>query len=210
MNHLSDIKTFSYGIYGLRHGQSKPNIATPHNATQPGIIVSDPAVGTDPSYGLTETGRLQVAESAQQALQSRTLDQDTLILSSDFSRASESARIAAEILSIREIIFVSSLRERSFGKLEGSSSQNYQLVWDEDEIDPGHQLYGVESVNQVLDRTTALVAGILNSRKSSEKNILLVSHGDSLQILETAFRQKPASHHRYLPHLQTAEIRRYA
>lgn len=210
MNNLASISTFPYQIYGLRHGESKPNISMLPDSDRPGIIISDPAVGIDADYGLTNHGRLQVSESAGRALRSGILDSDTMIISSDFSRARESARIAAEILSVRHLFFVSHLRERFFGILEGTSAQNYQLVWDEDERDPDHNLYGVESVNQVLARTTSLIAGILAANHVAEKKILLVSHGDSLQIMETGFRKISAARHRYLPHLQTAEIRRYA
>ena len=42
------------------------------------------------------------------------------------------------------------------------------------------------------------------------KKILLVSHGDVLQILHTYFSGKPANHHRLIPHLETAEIRELA
>ena len=57
----------------------------------------------------------------------------------------------------------------------------------------------------MLDRTTALIADL--ERRYSGRHILLVSHGDTLQILQAGFlRLSPASHRR-LPALQTAEIR---
>ncbi|MGD1003317.1 MAG: histidine phosphatase family protein [Minisyncoccia bacterium] len=40
------------------------------------------------------------------------------------------------------------------------------------------------------------------------KNILLVSHGDALQILQTFFENKPSSAHRELRHVQVAEVRK--
>ena len=39
------------------------------------------------------------------------------------------------------------------------------------------------------------------------RDILLVSHGDTLQILEAGFLRMDPSAHRQLPHLDTAQIR---
>ena len=55
-------------------------------------------------------------------------------------------------------------------------------------------------------RVTGLVAELEQRRQGA--TFLLVSHGDALQILQTAFARREASAHRQLPHLQTAEIRR--
>ena len=41
----------------------------------------------------------------------------------------------------------------------------------------------------------------------ADETFLLVSHGDALQILLTAFAGLDASTHRDIEHLQTAEIR---
>ena len=40
-----------------------------------------------------------------------------------------------------------------------------------------------------------------------DQTFLLVAHGDTLQILLTAFKKYPASRQRELKHLETAEIR---
>mmetsp|Transcript_101209 Transcript_101209/g.326136 ORF Transcript_101209/g.326136 Transcript_101209/m.326136 type:complete len:81 (-) Transcript_101209:64-306(-) len=37
--------------------------------------------------------------------------------------------------------------------------------------------------------------------------VVLVSHGDALQLLQTAFQGSPAGVHRSLPHLNPAELR---
>jgi broad specificity phosphatase PhoE len=41
----------------------------------------------------------------------------------------------------------------------------------------------------------------------TNETFLLVSHGDTLQILETAFHQKKPSRHRSEKHLETGQIR---
>ncbi|MCZ6797456.1 MAG: histidine phosphatase family protein, partial [Gammaproteobacteria bacterium] len=82
----------------------------------------------------------------------------------------------------------------------------YPLVWAKDEIDPDNDDKGVESPNQVMQRVSAVVFDY--EAKYSATTILMVSHGDALQILQTAFCKQDASNHRRQQHLQTAEIRR--
>jgi broad specificity phosphatase PhoE len=96
--------------------------------------------------------------------------------------------------------------QRWFGDWEKTGNANYQKVWDIDKSDPEHKEQNVESANDVQKRTTELVADIEN--EYSGKNILLVSHGDALQILQTGFKKVSPATHRELEHLQTAEIRK--
>jgi probable phosphoglycerate mutase len=56
-----------------------------------------------------------------------------------------------------------------------------------------------------MARVTALVCEY--EEKISAVTILLISHGDALQILQTAFSKQCASEHRRQLHLETAEIR---
>jgi glucosyl-3-phosphoglycerate phosphatase len=61
-------------------------------------------------------------------------------------------------------------------------------------------------VAAVLDRATAVIADL--ERRHSGRDILLVSHGDTLQILQAGLLRIDPSRHRSLPHLATAEFRR--
>ena len=56
-----------------------------------------------------------------------------------------------------------------------------------------------------MARVTALVIEL--ERRYAATNLLLVSHGDALQILQTAFARQDAATHRQLKHLHTDEIR---
>ncbi|GEM_PF-6369883 len=47
----------------------------------------------------------------------------------------------------------------------------------------------------------------VRAKVQQDKTILLVSHGDPLQILETAFKDISPALHRSLPHLQTGDVR---
>lgn len=179
--------------FALRHGQSSANVA--------GIIISDPAVGTT-GYGLTDTGQQQVisAMSAQSELNS-----STLIYCSDFLRAVNTATIAAQQITSPNITTTPFLRERYFGQWEATDAANYHKVWQDDAIDSDHTNHQVESVSSVAARAASLIEQL--EAIYSNELILLVSHGDTLQILECVFRNIPLSNHRELPALETAELR---
>ena len=74
---------------------------------------------------------------------------------------------------------------------------------------PPHQVQQdsdlIEPVSHVCSRATRVVLEL--DKAYSGATILLVAHGDTLQILFTAFRGVPASSHRSLPHMQTSGIR---
>ena len=65
-----------------------------------------------------------------------------------------------------------------------------------------------DSIMLAFGGQTALNCGVeLYDKKILNTTVLLVSHGDALQILQTAFSKQCASRHRYQQHLETAEIR---
>ena len=113
------------------------------------------------------------------------------------------------------------LRERSFGELHGASVDRYGEVWAQDALDAAHEVFGVESVRSVLRRSAALVAGIEHELLGGSGGdggdggeggdggwtVLLVAHGDVLQIAQTAFARVDPTRHRELPHLETAAVR---
>lgn len=167
------------------------------------IIVSDPEIGVR-NYGLTIEGRDQVHTSVRRAKARGLLNAATIIITSDFKRARESAEIASEILGSKPIKALE-LRERFFGRFERGPTKWYDDVWRDDENNPDHTNGDVESANSVLDRTTSLIYQL--EARWENMTFLLVSHGDALQILETGFHKLPASEHRSLPHLDAGEIR---
>jgi len=180
--------------FAMRHGQSEANVA--------GIIASDPAIGCQ-QYGLTETGKQQVSTSVQN---SSDLGNGVRIMSSDFLRTKETAEIVHSVLKAQNPVqYTKELRERFFGDLNGQSDQHYQDVWNLDQQNADHREYDVESANQVVVRASALIQQL--EKQFTNEVFLLVAHGDVLQLLQTWFQNVPASQHRELPHLSTAEIR---
>ena len=194
MNRLKTLQNLRNRYFAMRHGHSLAN--------QQGLIVSDPENGLD-GFGLSPRGREQVETSIGQ---SGLNDQPLRIVSSDFRRALESAQIALQLLDTRtELVTDPRLRERFFGELELGTDAAYETVWQRDAVNADHRELGVESASSVMARVTGLVADL--EAEHADETFLLVSHGDALQILLTAFAGLDASTHRNIDHLQTAEIR---
>ena len=181
--------------FAMRHGHSQAN--------EQSLIVSDPDDGVN-LYGLSELGQQQVrARLAQMPL---GFDSSVKIVSSDFLRAKETAAIVATGLGVMEPVrFSEQLRERFFGDFDGGSDTRYPEVWNRDAEDPRHSDFNVEPVFDVVSRTIALLVELETLFHGAV--VLLVAHGDVLQILQTAFEQLSPSSHRQLPPLQVAEVR---
>ncbi len=177
----------------MRHGESVAN--------KNGIITSheDNALN---DFGLTNHGAEQVMHTA---LQTR-LNQDALIVSSDYLRAKESAKIMQDIICASlEIRYDKRLRERNFGDLELQNSALYEKVWRQDEVSSNVQLNKVETVNHVLSRVLPLVDEL--NQTVSNQDVLLVGHGDVLQILLAYYQGLDPKFHRTIAPLKNAELR---
>jgi broad specificity phosphatase PhoE len=179
--------------YLMRHGQSLANKA--------GIIISNPVNGCN-AYGLTETGREQIRESLNNC---DCLCSETLIYCSDFLRTVETADLASKILNTAAPCPSELLRERNFGEYEKSDDSNYRKVWEKDILDGNNKHLNVESPEEVRVRFLSFISEIED--QFAGKDILIVSHGDILQIALTWPEAAAPKDHRSQNHLKTAEIR---
>ena len=183
--------------FALRHGHSSPN--------ELGIILSDPQDGRLEEFSLTPKGQGQVRVSVTRAKEEGWINQRTLLVTSPFSRCVKSVVIAQQILGAKAVVFDCRLRERWFGNWERQPNFNYQKVWDIDAHNPDHTDNLVESASTVQKRVAEVVVRLEQVHQG--RTVLLVSHGDALQILQTWFCEVSPALHRQLPHLETAEIR---
>ncbi|MBU6323278.1 phosphoglycerate mutase family protein [Patescibacteria group bacterium] len=179
----------------VRHGESKANVE--------GIIISDPVVGLQEAYGLSSHGKRQVLEASHAAATAGLVDAEALIHTSPFSRTKETAEIAREAVGAAPVIEDERLRERWFGVWERTSNANYSRVWRDDESDIRHTNGLVESVAAVAERILALVEEL--DEKHHGKTLVLVSHGDPLDILRATLRNDAADHCAF--QMKTAEFR---
>jgi len=155
---LIDLKT----VYLVRHGQTDANLNH--------IIQGQ----TDTS--LNETGLFQAQKVAEELKNVRA----DLILSSDLSRAAQTAKIIAEVCSI-PLKFDKRLREMSLGIWEGKRFEEIENtplsnIWFKK---PSQlRLEGAERVEKVQER---VVATIFNTLKRC-KTLIVVSHGLAIAL----------------------------
>lgn len=162
----------------LRHGQSKANTGQ--------IVVSHPEKGIKEEYSLTSEGENQVRKSIEQAKNDGILDTRTVIYSSPFSRCKRTAEITKEVLQVHgEISLDERLKERWFGDLDGSHSDSYGVVHQIDIKNPHHTEFNVESLKELEARVLSLIVEL--EVCYTGKKVLLVSHGDTLLILQLHF-----------------------
>ncbi|WP_290904293.1 histidine phosphatase family protein [Halomonas sp.] len=174
----------------MRHGHSEANAN--------GLIISRPERGLA-GFGLSPRGHAQL----EGLLADWRWPLPDRLLHSDFRRTTETAEWIGRHFGLL-LAPHAGLRERSFGDLEGLSDDRYPDIWALDANDPRHRAFGVESVTRVADRMLAVIAAL--EAETQGETILLVSHGDPLQILLTALEERPLSAHRDREPLAPASI----
>ncbi len=174
----------------MRHGHSQAN--------QQALIVSSPERGID-AFGLSETGEQQLAS----IVDTWAWPVPTRVVHSDFLRTTQTA---ARVANAFELAMTPDkrLRERFFGELEGGSDARYPDVWALDAESAEHGTHKVEAVGAVAARMMVVLEEW--ERKVEGETILIVSHGDPLQILLTALKGRPLTQHREQPALLPASI----
>src|SRR5690625_2218172 len=143
----------------LRHGRTSANHL--------GIIQGQKDVPLD------EVGRGQ-AQAAAETLR-RAAVRPRRIVSSDLSRAAETARILARGLGMRVAEYDAGLRERNFGTAQGRSAS--RLIWHSDPP-------GAESIEDFVRR-----CGEAMGRHLREPETLVVAHGGVLRATAALLRR---------------------
>ncbi|CAM8898748.1 unnamed protein product [Rhodiola kirilowii] len=193
----------------LRHGKSIPNDI--------GVIVSSMENGTLEKYQLCPEGVDQAKAAGELFLKELKENnipiENVRICYSPFSRTTQTAKIVASVLNISlegpQGKVIEDLKERYFGPtFELGSHEKYPEIWDLDAKDPSSRPEGGESVFDVVYRLSIALETI-ESEFQGKGNclsvsyfskapyqqmtdsllcaILMVSHGDPLQILQTVF-----------------------
>ncbi|CAI8587184.1 unnamed protein product [Vicia faba] len=182
----------------LRHGKSIPN--------EQGIIVSSIENGTRPEFQLASDGvnQAQLAGiSFRKELETNNIPlANVRICYSPFSRTSHTAKVVATELNIpfefdaaSQCKVIDDLRERYFGpSFELLSHDKYAEIWELDAKDPFVGPEGGESVKDVAGRLSRTMDVIESEFEGCA--ILIVSHGDPLQILQTVLHA--ANNHKEL------------
>ncbi|MGP9538409.1 histidine phosphatase family protein [Brachybacterium sp. AOP43-C2-M15] len=179
----------------LRHGESTANVE--------GLIVSAPGPRALTEVGLTARGREQARESARRAV-AQGLGPGSIVISSDFARALETAEEFADELGAAAPRRDPRLRERFFGRHDEGPASAYEQVW---AIDRGRGTLtgGVEPVVDVAARVLEVLREADEFARTAP--VVLVAHGDVLQIALAIGAGADPHDHRDVPHLGNAELR---
>ncbi|MDN5685901.1 MAG: histidine phosphatase family protein [Brachybacterium sp.] len=183
-------------IWVLRHGESTANVE--------GLIVSVPGPRALAEVGLTPRGREQARQAGRGAID-QGLGADTLVISSDFARARQTAEEFAGVLGAREPRLDPRLRERCFGNHDEGPASAYEQVWAVDRARGTHE-DEVEAVEHVAARVGQVLGEV--DAQAPEAPVVLVAHGDVLQIALAVGAGVDPHDHRDVPHLGNAELRR--
>ncbi len=174
--------------YALRHGESEKNIL--------GIGVSYPE---SRPYSLTEKGRKQVLQGAEW-LKDKNIN---IIIASDLTRTKESAYIVADVLGV-EVVFDERLREIGLGVFNGKPHNEYHNFFGNNN-DIAVRFTSAPEGGETFGDVTKRVLEFLTDmeQKYSGKNILLVSHGDPLWLLQWSSQCKDISALESVPYPKT-------
>lgn len=167
---IEDITQAGHNTYWvMRHGLAQNNIDD--------VLSADPAH----PHHLTEEGRKQV-ESAAKAFS----EQPDLIITSDFVRTSETARIVAGVwgLSQEAVITEPRLREFDFGDLHLQPVAKYHSYYADCRAGFGQKLPGGENYLDVKRRVGELLAEL--EEKYTGQKIVLVTHHTPAWLLLAA------------------------
>jgi len=151
-------------IFLARHGEAEHNVK--------GVGTCTP----DADFPLTKKGEKNSKRNAK-TLKDENID---MIFSSPVLRARQTSEIMSKELDI-EVFYDERLREIGLGKFDNKPIDEMYKVYPDRESRIKDTEHGVESGEQIRDRLKDFVDEI--NKKYSNKNILIVSHGDPLQIL---------------------------
>ncbi|GLJ36620.1 hypothetical protein SUGI_0736620, partial [Cryptomeria japonica] len=147
--------------------------------------------GVLPEYGLATDGILQANAAGHLFLKEITSEnipiEKVQLYFSPFTRTRQTTEAVGSVLNIPfaspQMKVTEELRERYFGpQLELQSHDHYPEIWALDEKDPFSPPEGGESVADVASRLSTIVPKI--EAECEGYGILLVAHGDPLQIFQ--------------------------
>jgi len=162
-----ELETSAGRVWLVRHGESDWNVRHLAQGQAPGPTLTDRGVAQ-----CTRAARVLAGQSIE------------AILSSDLTRARQSARILGEALDVPVATFEPALRERSLGRAEGRPAQcllEHSGIRDGRVEDPDRAPVGGETIRQLYERATAFAESLCPSVGGADA--VLVTHGGVIRVL---------------------------
>ncbi len=187
-------------FYILRHGETEYQTKKKHMVY--------PVKGSLASIGLTKRGRGQVMDAASE-LKGEKID---YIYSSDFLRAKQTGLIVARELGVPKVnLFLSDkLRDINLGVYHGKPRKKFYRDMGKVPKNFNQRPEKGEALNEVFKRMVDFIKKI--DKKHKGKNILIVSHGEPLWLLEGAVKKRKKSNlvesFAKKNYIQTGELRK--
>ncbi len=186
-------------IFVQKHGYATCN--------ERGVILSNPEEGVKECWGLTQLGHLATERCASDAVSKYHLDHRTVIITSPFCSATQTASIDNMMFAVTvPCITDPDLRQRGYGEAEGKNDTCLFNVWSDDKVDPSHTKWGVESVHAVWERMERCIKR-WSAHFADDRPLLFITHDDPLQIAVAGFNDWPLNRHSDLPYAESGEIR---
>ncbi len=159
----------------MRHGQ------TIYQTKKKNFVY--PPFPEKPPVKLTKKGEKQI-KKALKKLKKRKIE---LIFSSDFFRTRQTAKMAAKETGIKKINFDRRLRDDNLGVYRGGKKYRFYRDFPRNSQKLFYQRPKQgENWPDIQKRMTSFLRSV--ERKHRDKNILIVSHGDPLWLLEGAVK----------------------
>jgi broad specificity phosphatase PhoE len=180
----------------MRHSIAESNVKK--------LYSTNPEMGPK-QHPLMPEGRELAKENIAAAAKQYGLDEKTVIYASPFLRTLQTAEIVAEYLHCPAPHFDARLRERFCGDFDNSVYE-YPLPHRLADHDVNSNYRNVENLQTVWDRMSAVINDL--EKQYQNQTIILISHGDPLQILYCGWHERDLrEHHDAFPNFQKAEFR---
>lgn len=144
------------------------------------------------NFKLTPKGKGQIKKAAEKIRKDLAKNKERgsgnidIIFASDLHRTKETAEAMAKALGVKKVIFDSRLREVSFGSFNGKLAAQYHKFFKTKKDRFEYAPEGGESWNDVTKRIAEFLRRV--NEKMEFKNILVISHGDPLWLLEGSIK----------------------
>jgi len=159
-----------------------------NEASKRGVLNGD--VEKSDAYPLTPEGISRIVMLANWALGEFLYDEKVMLVSSPFKRARQTAEIYAKALGNIPVQILGDLGERNFGELEGHETKRLTRVWANDQANPNHTLYGVESFIALQHHIQLQVQEI--DRLTGKTIILVFTHADPIRAFQARCERWPS------------------
>jgi len=128
------------------------------------------------------------------------------MVSSCFKRAKETAAAIHSVLGCTKPLQIDdALNERNWGEYDLKDTSFGYEYYKKNAHDVVNTQHGIESIMNILTRTSELVKRL--EETYTNKDIILVSHGDPLRILLAGFANIDLTQNGTIPYFSNAEIR---